>query len=135
MATKSKVRKKSKGKKGRPESQEKKSRAGAPRSKAPMETEETASETAEETETTKAKEPERPSDTVRKAIYLSALIYVEGDQPAPEDFAAVATSAVKEELSAAFKDGHNGLTMTLKKVEVRNDIEENGEEEEEKFQF
>ena len=78
--------------------------------------------------------------TIRKGIYLSALIYIEGDQPAPEDFAALTTSALKERIASAFEGEQDGLIMTLKKVEVVNDVEEGDEEdrpqqEEEKFQF
>ncbi|HYO50890.1 MAG TPA: hypothetical protein VEW94_13650 [Chloroflexia bacterium] len=76
--------------------------------------------------------------TIRKGIYLSALIYIEGDQPAPEDFAALTTSALKKRLASAFESEQDGLAMTLKKVEVVNDIEEEdaGDEfQEEKFQF
>ncbi len=80
---------------------------------------------------------------IRKGIYLSALIYVEGDQPAPEDFAALTTSVLRRVLNRCLQgghEGHEGLTMTLKRLEVRHDIEQNGEEEgdegrEEKFQF
>ncbi|HEX9988848.1 MAG TPA: hypothetical protein VGE45_10285 [Chloroflexia bacterium] len=79
--------------------------------------------------------------TIRKGIYLSALIYIEGDQPAPEDFTALATSALEKRLATAFEGEQDGLTVTLKKVEVVNDIEEEDaddgllEGEEEKFQF
>lgn len=77
-----------------------------------------------------------PAPTIRKGVYLSALIYVEGDEAAPEDFSARATSALKDALQSALKEDSNGLTMKLKKVEVRNDIEqdESGNTEE-KFQF
>ena len=87
-------------------------------------------------------EPGRPASVIRKGIYLSALIYVEGDLPAPDDFISPATNALKSVLGEALKDEHDGLSMTLKKVEVRNDIEQDdeeeeakGEEQEEKFQF
>ncbi len=78
--------------------------------------------------------------TIRKGIYLSALIYIEGDQPAPDDFTALASSILKSALSG----DHNGLSITLKKVDVQNDIEDaNGSAGEnntaaskpEKFQF
>jgi hypothetical protein len=80
---------------------------------------------------------------IRKGIYLSALIYIEGDQPAPEDFAALTISALKQVLNRCLQGEHDhqGLSMTLKRLEVRHDIEQNGEEEEgeegreEKFQF
>lgn len=78
--------------------------------------------------------------TIRKGIYLSALIYIEGDQPAPEDFTALTTAALKKRLSSAFEGEQEGLTMSVKKVEVMNDVEEEDaedkpQEEEEKFQF
>jgi hypothetical protein len=76
--------------------------------------------------------------TIRKGVYLSALIYIEGDQPAPEDFTALTTSALKKRLASAFEGEQDGLAMTLKKVEVVNDIEEEDAEDrpqEEKFQF
>jgi hypothetical protein len=77
--------------------------------------------------------PDEPK-LLRKAIYLSALIYVEGDQSPPEDFAALTTSALKKRQAEAIDGEHEGMRMTLKKVEPRHDIEEDGEEEE-KFQF
>ncbi len=83
-------------------------------------------------------EPEEPTDTTRKGIYLSALVYVEGHMPAPEDFISPATKALESALDEALKGEHDGLSMTLKKVEVRNDIEQDDEaeaDEQEKFQF
>ncbi|HYP40400.1 MAG TPA: hypothetical protein VEX13_08560 [Chloroflexia bacterium] len=78
--------------------------------------------------------------TIRKGIYLSALIYIEGDQPAPEDFTALTTTALKKRLASAFEGGQDGLTMSIRKLEVVNDVEEEDIEddvrdEEEKFQF
>src|SRR5437763_459394 len=69
--------------------------------------------------------PAAPSSapTIRKGVYLSALVYVEGDMPAPQDFMSPATSALKEALSQAFKDNPGGFSMTLKKVEVQNNVE------------
>lgn len=87
-----------------------------------------------------AEEPEA-KPTIRKGIYLSALIYVEGDMPAPDDFIGPATNALKPVLEQALKGEHDGLSMALKKVEVRNDVEQEAEEgegeeqPEEKFQF
>ena len=81
----------------------------------------------------------KPSNVIRKGIYLSALIYVEGDMPAPDDFISPATKVLKSVLEDALKGEHDGLSMTLKKVEVRNDIEQDeeaeGDGQEEKFQF
>ena len=73
---------------------------------------------------------------IRKGIYLSALIYVEGEQAPAEDFDGVAREGVKKVLAAAMGEGkEGGLKMTLKGVEVRNDVEEDGKGEGEKFQF
>ncbi|MDQ5825561.1 MAG: hypothetical protein M3441_15315 [Chloroflexota bacterium] len=83
----------------------------------------------------------KPANVIRKGIYLSALIYVEGDMPAPDDFISPTTKALKSVLDQALKGEHDGLSMTLKKVEVQNDVEQEDEEEgdeggeEEKFQF
>ncbi|HEX8228230.1 MAG TPA: hypothetical protein VF826_02830 [Chloroflexia bacterium] len=86
-------------------------------------------------------EQTKPTNVIRKGIYLSALIYVEGDMPAPDDFISPTTKALKSVLDGALKGEHDGLSMTLKKVEVRNDVEQEDEEEgesngeDEKFQF
>jgi len=81
---------------------------------------------------------EKSVPTIHKGVYLSALVYVEGDMPAPEDFTSTATSALKEALGEASKSIPGGLSMSVKKVEVQNDVEqEEGEsgDKEEKFQF
>jgi hypothetical protein len=85
-------------------------------------------------------EEAKPANVIRKGIYLSALIYVEGDMPAPDDFISPTTKALKSVLDRALKGEHDGLSMTLKKVEVQNDVEQEDEEveegdKEEKFQF
>jgi len=74
---------------------------------------------------------------IKKGIYLSALIYVEGEQAAPEDFAALTTAALKEKLKAALERDDSGLRMSLKKIEAQNDVEEDEAkgQGEEKFQF
>ncbi|MBF6614027.1 MAG: hypothetical protein IVW55_12940 [Chloroflexi bacterium] len=75
--------------------------------------------------------------TIRKGIYLSALVYIEGDQAAPDDFTALASSALESALSG----DHSGLSITLKKVDVQNNVEDNADENNsaapkpEKFQF
>ncbi len=69
-------------------------------------------------------EQEDAPPVIRKGIYLSVLIYIEGDQPAPDDFADLTTSTLKHVLTQAFKDDPDGLTITLKKIEPRHDIEE-----------
>jgi hypothetical protein len=76
--------------------------------------------------------------TIRKGIYLSALIYVEGDLAPAADFATPAKAALRDVLSDALKGDHGGLTMTLKKIEVRNDVqdeEETGGSKGSKFEF
>jgi hypothetical protein len=83
---------------------------------------------------------DKSAPAIRKGVYLSALVYVEGDLPAPEDFTTPATSALKEVLGEAFKAKPGGLNLTLKKVDVQNDLEQEEAEEgkgagEEKFQF
>jgi hypothetical protein len=78
-------------------------------------------------------EKEAPAK-IRKGIYLSALIYVEGEQAPAENFSATAKSALR----AALGGEHNGFTITLKKLEARTDIEQEDEPEqgkEGKFEF
>ena len=127
-------------------SRRRKWRKSAPEKAPPPKQEQAQSPPAPPTEQ-KAKEaaPDeeaKPSNVIRKGIYLSALIYIEGDMPAPDDFISPTTKALKSVLDQALKGEHDGLSMTLKKVEVRNDIEQDDEEEagkdsdkEEKFQF
>jgi hypothetical protein len=81
---------------------------------------------------------EKSVPTIHKGVYLSALVYVEGDMPAPEDFTSTATSVLKEALGEASKSIPGGLSMSVKKVEVQNDVEQdddNNQDKEEKFQF
>ncbi len=83
--------------------------------------------------------PDTSRATIRKGIYLSALIYIEGDLAPAANFADPATAALKTALNNALKGDHGGLTMTLKSVNVRNDIEQadaaGGGPKEGKFQF
>jgi hypothetical protein len=71
--------------------------------------------------------------TIRKGVYLSALIYVEGDQAPAEDFNGLTTSTLKKILGDLFSTPHDGLTFALKVVNVKNNVED--EDLEEKFQF
>ncbi len=71
---------------------------------------------------------------IKKGIYLSALIYIEGEQAAPADFDSTAIDALKKKLSTAFSI-EGDLRMTVKKIGVQNDVEEEAGEGEEKFQF
>ena len=76
-----------------------------------------------------------PSEVIiKKGIYLSALIYIEGEQAAPANFDPVAVDALKKKLQSAFNEEAD-LRMTLKKIEIQNDVEEEEAEGEEKFQF
>ena len=96
-------------------------------------------------------EQNEPSDegekAIRKGIYLSALIWVEGDWPAARDFMGPAKAAAKDALGRALEGEHDGLTLRLKGLEVRNDVEDDGDdgeseseaagkkEDKEKFEF
>ena len=82
--------------------------------------------------------------TIRKGIYLSALIYIEGDAPPAQNFNALAKVALADRLASKHDPEHDALEMTLKKVEEKTDVEEDGNEEsdagkdkdkEEKFEF
>jgi hypothetical protein len=93
--------------------------------------------------------PKEASEPMRKGIYLSALIYVEGDRAPADDFNALTTSALRRTLESCLTGTHGDLTMTLKQIDVRNDIEiedkeedsgidaprQGDKEEEGKFQF
>ncbi len=82
--------------------------------------------------------PPETTASIRKGIYLSALIYVEGDLAASADFTSPATSALKDALAETLKSNPGGLNMTLKKVEVQNDVAQDSAEESKstgKFQF
>ena len=74
---------------------------------------------------------------IRKGIYLSALIWVEGDWPAARDFTTPAKAAARDAIEKAFEGELNGLTLKLKKLEARTDVEEDDGEakQEEKFEF
>ncbi len=92
----------------------------------------------EESAESKPTEEKKADKVIRKGIYLSALVYVEGEMPAPDDFMGPATKSLKSVLGEALKGEHSGLSMSLKKVVVRHDIEQDGEEEgvgEQKDQF
>lgn len=57
---------------------------------------------------------------MKKGVYLSALVYIEGMQAPADDFAALA----KKTLSDALSGDHNGLTITLKNSHVENNVED-----------
>jgi hypothetical protein len=58
---------------------------------------------------------------------------VEGEQAPADDFNKLATSALKKELGDCFASAHDGLTMSLKSVNVKNNVQD--EDLEERFQF
>lgn len=60
---------------------------------------------------------------MKKGIYLSALIYVEGMQAPADDFASFAKSAV----TGAVAGNHDGVTITLKNLHVENNVEDTGD--------
>lgn len=74
---------------------------------------------------------------INKGIYLSALIYIEGEQAPADNFTAAATTALKERLGQAFGPGPDGLSFSLKKVEEKTDVEQDDDHgnKVEKFQF
>jgi hypothetical protein len=61
--------------------------------------------------------------TMKKGIYLSALIYVEGFQAPADDFNSFSISLLKKHLNECFAAPHDGVAMTLKSVDVQNDVE------------
>jgi hypothetical protein len=94
------------------------------RKKRERKAERTESATPEEKATTTRQEPaEEPPAKIRKGIYLSALIYVEGEQAPAENFSATAKSAVRDALDGE----HDGLSITLKKLEAKTDVEQEDE--------
>jgi hypothetical protein len=60
---------------------------------------------------------------IRKGIYLSALIYVEGERPPRADFTREAKAALKDALQDALANVDDDLSMTLKGITVQNNIE------------
>jgi hypothetical protein len=91
------------------------------------------------TESTK-QEPEKEAAPVpiRKGIYFSALIYVEGEQAPADNFDTPAEEAVRKALDGALKGAHGGLEMSLKRLQIENSVESDEEEPEgkkERFSF
>ncbi|MGA7733084.1 MAG: hypothetical protein WCD37_17640 [Chloroflexia bacterium] len=87
--------------------------------------------------------PRQGRPTIRKGIYLSALIYVEGDRPPAQNFTREAKNALRKILEEAFANASGDLTMTLKRIRVQNNVEDeepnnpnaNASTQEEKFDF
>jgi len=67
------------------------------------------------------------SEMVKKGVYLSALIYVEGYQKPPDDFNTTTVTALNKVLSDCLASPPDGLTMKLKSVDVQNDVEQDDE--------
>ncbi len=68
--------------------------------------------------------PRQGRPTIRKGVYLSALIYVEGDRPPAQDFTREAKAALQQALAAALGDTPDGLTMSLKRIKTQNNVED-----------
>lgn len=95
----------------------------------------------------KKRAPEAPEtqapEVIRKGAYLNVLLYVEGEQHAPDDFTKLATATVRAALDPITSKPKDGLSITLKQIEERHDIEQDDEEspeegeggKEERFQF
>jgi hypothetical protein len=99
----------------------------ATRSKSPRQSKRKAEGGADKAASTPS-EPEDSPATIRKGIYLSTLIYVEGDQAPAEDFAAAAKRALQEAISGAQESVPGGLRITVKSVRVQNDVEEDDQD-------
>ncbi len=70
-------------------------------------------------------EPSDKSQTpasIRKGIYLSALIYIEGEQAPAANFNALAKAALTDRLAGKNSPEYAGLAMTLKKAEEQTDV-------------
>src|SRR5687768_4640094 len=85
---------------------------------APTEPKPAPNKTPEATPKAASDEKSGAEPVMKKGIYLSALIYIEGEQAAPDDFAALSTAALKEKLKAALERDDSGLRMSLKKIEA-----------------
>src|SRR2546423_10755477 len=98
---------------------------------------EPSAQSGEKGDATQSTSQSQTPATMRKGIYLSALIYIEGDQPPAENFNAHAKAALKDRLDGKNSPEYAGLTMTLKKVEEQTDVEEDGKESDKggKFEF
>jgi len=64
------------------------------------------------------------AEMIKKGVYLSALIYVEGYQKPPDDFNTTTITALKKMLNDCLASPPDGLAMKLKSVDVQNDVEE-----------
>jgi hypothetical protein len=85
---------------------------------------------------------------MKKGIYLSALIYIEANAAPGDDFIAVTRPLLKKTLEEALSRPPEGFSMTLKGINVQNDVEQDDsprdepaaaadgtKKKEEKFQF
>ena len=104
-------------------------------------------QTASSATSTDAQGASPSDDMIRKGVYLSALVYVEGYQKPPDDFNSTTITALKKMLNDCLASPPDGLTMKLKSVDVQNDVEQDDDgggdtksvtpskKKEEKFQF
>ena len=68
--------------------------------------------------------PRQGRPTIRKGVYLSALIYIEGDSPPAQDFTTQAKSTLQKLLNDTFAKPHDDLNISLKRITVQNNIED-----------
>jgi hypothetical protein len=61
--------------------------------------------------------------TMKKGIYLSAMLYVEGMQAPADDFSALAKSAVTDALAG----DHKGLSISVKNLKAENNVDDSEE--------
>jgi hypothetical protein len=89
------------------------------------------------TESTKqGTEKEAAPAPIRKGIYFSALIYVEGEQAPADNFDTPALEALRKALETVLKGEHGGLEMSLKRLQIENSVEsDDGEPEGNKERF
>jgi hypothetical protein len=69
--------------------------------------------------------------TIRKAIQLKVLLRVEGDQAAPEDFAALATRAIEDAMKGVRITVPQPLRVIVMKVEEYSSDDEEEDDAEE----
>lgn len=89
----------------------------------------------------KSRKKSKAPAIIRKGIYLSALIYIEGEQAPDENFNELAKAALKDKMAGDNNPEYARLTIILKRVEEQTDVEEdedetgNGAEKGDQFEF
>src|SRR6476620_7016960 len=69
---------------------------------------------ARQPSTSDAQSATASDEMIKKGVYLSALIYVEGYQKPPDDFNTTTITALKKVLSDCLASPPDGLTLKLK---------------------